>query len=128
MGKSGDRHGSEAGFTLLEILVALAVFSLAALALIRLQGITVRTTADLDGKAMSRIVANNLMVELQTDLTPPAIGKAEGDVENGGRRWHWTRTVAKADDARLTRIDVTVTGAGIAGAASQTLTFLRPSE
>ncbi|WP_336960048.1 type II secretion system minor pseudopilin GspI [Sphingobium aquiterrae] len=125
---SGTRQGREAGFTLLEILVALAVFSLAALALIRLQGITVRTAADLDGKAMSRIVANNLMVELQTDLTPPPMGDAAGDVENGGRSWHWTRTVAKTDDARLTRIDVTVTGTGIAGAASQTLTFLRPSE
>lgn len=126
--ENGACRSGEAGFTLLEILVALAVFSLAALALIRLQGITVRTAADLDGKAMSRIVANNLMVELQTDLTPPAIGKAEGDVDNGGRRWHWTRTVAKTGDARLTRIDVTVTGTGIAGAASQTLTFLRAGE
>ena len=33
----------EGGFTLLEMLVALAVFSLAALALVRLQGVTLRT-------------------------------------------------------------------------------------
>ncbi|MDF0541535.1 type II secretion system minor pseudopilin GspI [Sphingobium sp. H39-3-25] len=127
-GRRNAPRSAEQGFTLLEILVALAVFSLAAMALIRLQGITVRTAADLDGKAMSRIVANNLMVELQTDPDPPSMGESEGDVENGGRNWHWTRTVAKTDDMRLSRIDLTVSGAGPAGAASQTLTFLRDSQ
>src|SRR3546814_4644313 len=64
-------RGEEQGFTLLEMLVALAVFSLAALALVRLQGVTLHTAADLDSKAMGQIVARNLMVEVQTDPAPP---------------------------------------------------------
>ena len=84
---------AERGFTLLEMLVALAVFSLAALALVRLQGVTLHTAADLDSKAMGQIVARNLMVEVQTDPAPPSLGSEEGDVDNGGRRWHWTRAV-----------------------------------
>ncbi len=48
------RTSAEHGFTLLEMLVALAVFSLAALALVRLQGVTLRTAADLDSKALGR--------------------------------------------------------------------------
>ncbi len=38
----------EAGFTLIEMLVALAVFSLAALALLRLDGFAIATAVDLD--------------------------------------------------------------------------------
>ncbi len=100
----------EQGFTLLEMLVALAVFSLAALALIRLQGVTLHTAADLDSKALGQIVARNLMVEVRTDPAAPPAGTEEGDVENGGRSWHWTRTVKPTDDRRLLQVDLVVQG------------------
>jgi len=114
---------AERGFTLLEMLVALAVFSLAALALVRLQGVTLHTAADLDSKAMGQIVARNLMVEVQTDPAPPSLGSEEGDVDNGGRRWHWTRAVRATDDRRLLRVDLTVDGQ--AGSSPVVLSFVR---
>jgi general secretion pathway protein I len=113
------------GFTLLEMLVALAVFSLAALALVRLQGVTLRTAADLDSKAMGQIVARNLMVEWRTDPQPPATGETQGAVTNGGREWRWTRAVKPTDDARLIQIDVVVQGAS--GSPSM-LSFVRGVE
>ncbi|UZW55505.1 type II secretion system minor pseudopilin GspI [Sphingobium sp. JS3065] len=113
----------ERGFTLLEMLVALAVFSLAALALVRLQGVTLHTAADLDSKAMGQIVARNLMVEVQTDPAPPSLGNEEGDVDNGGRRWHWTRQVKATDDKRLLQVDLTVDGQ--AGSSPVVLSFVR---
>ena len=114
---------AERGFTLLEMLVALAVFSLAALALVRLQGVTLHTAADLDSKAMGQIVARNLMVEVQTDPAPPSLGSEEGDVDNGGRRWHWTRAVRATNDRRLLRVDLTVDGQ--AGSSPVVLSFVR---
>lgn len=117
---------AERGFTLLEMLVALAVFSLAALALVRLQGVTLRTAADLDSKALGQIVARNLMVEVQTDPLPPSIGEADGDVTNGGRRWHWSRVVKPTDDRRLLQIDLTVDGQP--GASPVALSFVRVVE
>ena len=117
---------AELGFTLLEMLVALAVFSLAALALVRLQGVTLRTAADLDSKALGQIVARNLMVEVQTDPLPPSFGRADGDVTNGGRRWHWSRVVKPTDDRRLLQIDLTVDGQP--GASPVALSFVRVVE
>ena len=120
------KRSAQQGFTLLEMLVALAVFSLAALALVRLQGVTLRTTADLDSKALGQIVARNLMVEVQTDLAPPAVGEEAGDVDNGGRRWHWRRVVKATDDPRLLQVDVTVDGQP--GASPSALSFVRVVE
>lgn len=114
---------AESGFTLLEMLVALAVFSLAALALVRLQGVTLRTAADLDSKALGQIVARNLMVEVQTDPAPPSVGTEEGEVENGGRRWHWSRAVKAMDDKRLLQVDLTVDGQP--GSSPVVLSFVR---
>lgn len=120
---AGTRRKGERGFTLLEMLVALAVFSLAALALVRLQGVTLRTAADLDSKAMGQIVARNLMVEMQTDPAPPSVGTDEGEVDNGGRRWRWNREVKAMDDKRLLQVDLTVDGQ--AGSSPVVLSFVR---
>lgn len=120
------RRSAENGFTLLEMLVALAVFSLAALALVRLQGVTLRTAADIDSKALGQIVARNLMVEVQTDPVAPGTGEAEGTVENGGRHWHWSRVVKATDDKRLMQVDLTVDGQP--GASPVVLSFVRVVE
>lgn len=119
-------RSAQQGFTLLEMLVALAVFSLAALALVRLQGVTLRTAADLDSKALGQIVARNLMVEVQTDPVAPGTGEAEGTVVNGGRNWHWTRVVKATDDKRLMQVDLTVDGQP--GASPVVLSFVRVVE
>lgn len=96
------------GFTLIEMMVALAVFSLAALALLRLQGATVSSTAAIETRTIGQIVANNLAVEALTDAVPPPLGKNEGAVENGGRQWRWTRTAKRTADIRIVRIDIEV--------------------
>ena len=92
---------SEAGFTLIEMLVALAIFSLAALALLRLGGATATNTASLADQAMAQIVARNLAVETLTDPQPPAFGSSQGNLVNGGRRWRWTRTVGRSPSGNV---------------------------
>lgn len=118
------RRSAQHGFTLLEMLVALAVFSLAALALIRLQAVSIRTTADLGERQMAGIVAHNLMVEAQTAPDVLATGESDGVLENGGRRWQWNRSVSATDMADIVRVDVRVTGANGEGSPA-VLTFLK---
>jgi general secretion pathway protein I len=103
-----DKRARERGFTLIEMMVALAVFSLAALALLRLQGATVTSTVAIETRALGQIVANNLAVEALTDAVPPPLGKSEGVVENGGRKWRWNRVTKRTADVRIVRIDIGV--------------------
>ena len=98
----------EHGFTLIEMMVALAVFSLAALALIRLEGATIRGAGTLDTTLMAQIVARNIAIEALTDARAPTIGSATGVEQNGGRAWSWTRVTQPTGDSRILRIDVSV--------------------
>jgi general secretion pathway protein I len=98
----------EHGFTLIEMIVALAIFSLAALALLRLEGATISSTAVLSDRAVGQIVTRNLAVQVMTDLRAPTIGEASGAVVNAGRTWTWVRDTKRTDDARIVRIDLAV--------------------
>jgi general secretion pathway protein I len=102
------RRSAEHGFTLIEMLVALAVFSLAALALLRLEGATVSTTALLQEQALAQIVARNLAVEALTDPQPPAFGATRGEAVNAGRKWRWVRVVGRSPEPRIQQIRIEV--------------------
>ena len=116
------RRETERGFTLIEMLVALAIFSLAALALLRLGGASATNSASLADQAIAQTVARNLAVETLTDPQPPAFGASQGDAVNGGRRWRWTRTVSRSPEARIQQIEILVQPeAGGPGRASLTI-------
>lgn len=109
------------GFTLVEVLVALAIFSLAALALLRLQGSAITTAARLDDKTLAAIVAQNQGVDVMIATLPPAFGSASGIERNGGRDWRWTRETLRTPDPRLQRIEIRVLGPDGDTAAALTL-------
>lgn len=115
---------SEQGFTLVEMLVALAIFSLAALALLRLEGATLANTTRLDEQAIAHIVARNIAVETMTNPRAPALGEERGETVNGGRRWTWKRVTALSPEPRVQMITVSVEGA----AGGATLTLFRRAE
>jgi general secretion pathway protein I len=96
----------EAGFTLIEMLVALAVFSIAALALLRLNGFALSTTARLDSRTLAQIVVENEAALALTDPPPVVRGTSQRTVENGGYRFNVQRTVTPTADMRLVRIDL----------------------
>ena len=105
-GFSGD--GGSAGFTLIEIMVALAVFSLAALALMRLESATIRGAATLDATVAAGMVAQSVAVDAMTSAQLPAAGTQRGSETNGGRSWSWTRNVSAIGGGQVMRIDVAV--------------------
>ncbi len=76
---------AEDGFTLIEMLVALAVFSIAALALLRLDGLSVRTGTELRDRSMARLVAQNEAALIASAPLAPQEGTSAKTVENHGQ-------------------------------------------
>lgn len=98
----------EAGFSLLEVIVALAVFSLGALALLNVLGESNRSQSANQTRAIARIVAENQLVEVMALSEAPPQGTRSGTTRQLGYTWEWDRTVAPTDEPRILRIDVRV--------------------
>ena len=118
---SAARPRREEGFTLIEMLVALAIFSLTALALLRLGGATAANSARLTDQALAQIAARNLAVEALTDPEPPAFGTAGGVIANAGRQWRWARVTTRSPEARIQLISIRVEGVNGPGVANLTV-------
>lgn len=116
------------GFTMIEIMVALAIFSLAALAMVRLQGYSVRSTANLGDSSIAWQVARNVAVEILSNPAPPTLGETGGEEVNGGQTWRWTANTAKTDDARIVKVEINVVGTDNAALRKAQLTIARPVE
>lgn len=109
-------------------MVALAIFSLAALAMVRLQGYSVRSTSNLGDSNMAWQVARNVAVEILSNPTPPTLGETRGEELNGGQNWKWTATTSSTDDSRLVTVEIDVVGTGNALLRKARLTIARPVE
>jgi general secretion pathway protein I len=114
-----------AGFTLLEVLVALAVFSLAALALLRLQGASIATATRLDEKLIAAIALENRAAEFTLQIPAPAYGTTSGQTNIARRPLTWTATVERTPDPALQSINLAIIDASGGVLASQTL--IRPA-
>jgi len=97
------------GFTLLEVLVALAIIAYALAALIRVTGTGAANASYLRDKTFAHWVAENHLAEMRTrDGYWPATGLDGGDVEMAGREWFWTTRVINTPEPEMRRIDVEV--------------------
>lgn len=85
---------TERGFTLLEVLVALAILAIALGALVKGGVENARNAAYLRDKALAHWVAMNKVTELQLEADWPTLGNKRGKTEMAGRDWLWRTTVA----------------------------------
>lgn len=108
------------GFTLVELLVALSIFAVAALALMRLTIFASAQSSALGDAQLAALVIEN---EAALALTDPEllIGQTSRTVVNMGRTFDVARRVTATDDKRLLRIDVAAMQKGGGGRASMTL-------
>ena len=98
---------SRAGFTLIEVLIALAVFSLGALTLLKVSGESARAAARVEDRTLGAIVAANVGAE-SLIASAVADGESAGQAVLAGRTWRWVQTISPTDDPLMQRIDVRV--------------------
>lgn len=96
------------GFTLLEVLVALAVVAVALAALIKGSSEHARNSAYLRDKTLAHWVALNKIAELQIQPQWPSIGRQHGTSGMGATDWHWVRSVSNTPDKDIRRLEVEV--------------------
>lgn len=96
------------GFTLVEVLIALAVVALALLALTRTAAVQVQGFEALRERTLAGWVAANALTEARLASSFPATGRGDGRVRFAGREWRWTREVQATPDPAIRRIEIRV--------------------
>lgn len=102
------RDGSQSGFTLVEVLAALAVFSIAAIGLSQSTGEATRGASHMEARFLAGVVADNQLVEAMIEPEPLQPGALTGTEVQRGRTFNWTRLVAPTSRADVVSISVTV--------------------
>lgn len=96
------------GFTLIEVVVALAVLAVTLGALISGAARYADNAAYLREKTLALWVAHNRLTEIDLQPAWPELGKSDGDAELGGVDWRWDVTVSETPDPKVRRIEITV--------------------
>ncbi len=91
------------GFTLLEILVALAMLSLVCISMATSGGRAVDNAGYLKERTLSTWVAMNKAAEIRLINKWITTSTDEGEAEMGGRKWQWTVTGYETPDKDIRR-------------------------
>lgn len=96
------------GFTLLEVLVALAIFALVAASVLTASARSLQTAARLEEKTLAMWIADNRLTELQLAETPASDGREQGELEFAGRRWQWQSEIQPTSEPSMRRVTLWV--------------------
>ena len=117
--------GSSGGFTLIEMLVALAIVAIA-LSTISSSFITMVGNSDtLKERMVARWIAENRIVEFNLKSPWPATGVQEGTLEYAGFDWRWNANIKPSPDPDFRRLQVDVRRGNEDNLAASIVSYLR---
>jgi general secretion pathway protein I len=94
----------QSGFTLIEVMLAMAVFAVAGVALLGVADNNYRHISLLEEKMLANWVASNQLVELSLATAWPPKNNRKGNVDMAGRTWYWQQKVIKTDNNLLRQV------------------------
>ncbi len=97
-----------AGFTLLEVMIALLVLAIGVGAVINTTGESGWKAAQLKQKTIASWVAQNEIALYRAKRTWSNRSSRSGTTEMANAEWDWRMSISKTDDPSLRRIDVEV--------------------
>ena len=96
------------GFTLIEVMLAMAVFAIAGVALLGVADNNYRHISHIEEQMFANWVASNQLVEVSLDKTWPPKNNRKGKVEMAGRTWYWQQKVIKTANKELRAVNMQV--------------------
>ena len=105
--RPGKRFRPARGFTLLEVLIALAVVALALAALGRAGAQAIAAQQALEERTLALWVADNALAEIRLQGAPGG-GRRQGQARLGERDWYWDALIQPTPGGELLRIDLAV--------------------
>ena len=104
----GRKAHKQAGFTLVELLLALAIFAYSASAILNVVGTSSNNLSEIEQITFASWVANDQLIELQNSQVWPPKNKAKGEQELAGRKWYWQQIVVETEDKSLRSVTMNV--------------------
>ena len=95
------------GFTLLEVIVALAILALIMTGLVTSIGDVATNQNSIEERTFAQWVALNQIAKLQLDEEMAQLGNSNGLEEMAGRQWEWRQTIENTGDPLVHRVIVT---------------------
>ncbi len=102
--KQNKTSMSKLGFTLIEVMLAMAVFSIAGVALLGAAGNNFRHISHLEEKMFANWVASNQLVSASLSDTWPPKNNKKGEVQMAGRQWFWHQKVINTENKEMRAI------------------------
>lgn len=96
------------GFTLVEVLVALAIISIALLAAMRVAAGGTNSVGELRARLLAGWVAENVLAETRVREQWPPPGIQRGTQSQGGIEFTWRQEVIATPNVNFRRVDVRV--------------------
>jgi general secretion pathway protein I len=94
-------HARSSGFTLIEILVSLAIFAIAFLSIETLYGETVASRTSIKQRIIAQWVVDNLVNEMYLNNVWPDLTSEQGTVEMAGHHWYWSRNTRQTSEKNI---------------------------
>lgn len=101
-------QSSERGFTLVEVLVALLIFSIAILGLMRAGTQNIRAVQVAEQKQIAGMIADNQLILALHRQTPLSVGTQSDRVEMAGRNWSWAIRTEETSEVGFFKLTVTI--------------------
>ena len=106
------RSDRTAGFTLVEVMVALAIAGLSLAAVAASISQMVDAGSAMQERTYASWIALNKIAELRLANVVPEVSSSSGEVDYAALEWAWRATISETGVANLFRVDVEVSHAG----------------
>jgi len=97
-----------AGFTLIEVMVALTIIAISLGALLSTSGSQASSVGYLKHKTLAHWVAVNELTQIRIAKEFPDLGDKKGSTEMANNEWYWIRTSKETEDKDARQITFTM--------------------